>query len=128
MARSGGRALAGAAPYEVIAPVPASWIVDRGRHWLQTWRSLTDDAEHAAFMVLTACRIWRFALEEVYCSKPQAAAWVLERDPSMTVVRQAVQQYDHDPATLLTERGIADLLDTLLRETGGGPTDRPPAD
>src|SRR5262249_52918572 len=109
MARCTGRALAGVPPIEVIAPVPARWIVERGRHWLQTWRSLTNDAEHAAFMVLTACRFWRFAREEVYCSKPQAAAWALQRDPSMTIVRQAVEQYEHDPAALLSQRGLADL-------------------
>jgi hypothetical protein len=117
MALSGGRTLTGAQPHEVIAPVPAEWIVDRGRHWLRTWRSLTDDADHAAFMVLTACRIWRFALEEVHCSKPQAAAWAVNRDPSLTVVRQAVQQYEDDPTTPVSEDGIADLLDTVLRET-----------
>jgi predicted nucleotidyltransferase len=126
MALAGGRALAGASPDEVITPVPAEWIVDRGRHWLRTWRSLTDDADHAAFMVLTACRIWRFALDEVHCSKPQAAAWALDRDASLTVVRQAVQQYEHDPTTLISEHGIADLLDTVLRETADRPTDRPP--
>jgi hypothetical protein len=118
MARSGGRSLTGAPPHEVIAPVPAEWIVERGRHWLKTWRSLTDDAEHAAFMVLTACRIWRFALDEVYCSKPQAAAWALDRDPSLSVVRQAIEQYEHDPTTLVSEHGLAELLDTVLRATG----------
>jgi Domain of unknown function (DUF4111)/Nucleotidyltransferase domain len=128
MALSDGRALTGAPPQELIAPVPAAWVVDRGRHWLTTWRSLTDDADHAAFMVLTACRIWRFALEGVHCSKPQAAEWALDRDPSLTVVRQAVQQYEHDPTTLVSEQGVADLLDTVLRETAAGPNDHTPAD
>jgi Domain of unknown function (DUF4111)/Nucleotidyltransferase domain len=126
MARSGGRSLTGPPPHEVLAPVPAEWIVERGRHWLKTWRSLTDDAEHAAFMVLTTCRIWRFALDEVYCSKPQAAAWALDRDPSLTVVRQAIEQYEHDPTTLVSEHGLADLLDTVLRETVDQPPDDPP--
>ncbi|MDO3703246.1 DUF4111 domain-containing protein [Micromonospora sp. C28SCA-DRY-2] len=117
MARAHGRALRGAAAHEVLAPVPADWIVDRGRHWLLTWRSLTDDAESAAFMVLTACRIWRFAVENVHCSKAQAAAWALDRDPSLTAVRQAVRRYQHDPATVVDEQGIADVLDTALRET-----------
>ena len=51
MARADGRALKGAAPDEVIAPIPTDWIIDRSRHWLLTWRSLTDDVENAAFMV-----------------------------------------------------------------------------
>jgi predicted nucleotidyltransferase len=114
MARAGGRALRGAAPREVIAPIPAGWIVDRGRHWLLAWRSLTDDSENAAFMVLTACRIWRFAVENVHCSKAQAAGWALERDPSLTAVRQAIRQYEHDPANMIDEQGIADLLDVCM--------------
>ncbi|RSM47516.1 hypothetical protein DMB66_48105 [Actinoplanes sp. ATCC 53533] len=117
MARADGRALRGAAPREVIAPVPADWIVDRGRHWLLTWRSLTDDAESAVFMVLTACRIWRFAVEHVHCGKAQAAEWALGRDPSLTVVRQAAQQHEHGRAGVIAEQDIADLLDTVLRET-----------
>jgi predicted nucleotidyltransferase len=125
MALSDGRALAGASPDEVIAPVPAEWIIDRGRHWLTTWQSLTDDAEHAAFMVLTACRIWRFALERVHCSKPRAAQWALDRDPSLAVVRQAIRQYEQEPAAVVDERGVADLLDAVLRETASRTTNRP---
>ncbi|WIM99804.1 DUF4111 domain-containing protein [Actinoplanes oblitus] len=118
MARAGGRALAGAPPAEVIAPVPAEWVVDRGRHWLTVWRSLTDDVAHAAFMVLTTCRVWRFAVERVHCSKPEAAAWALRRDPSLTVVRQALRQYAYDPSTVVSQPGLADLLDTVLGEPG----------
>lgn len=117
MARADGRALRGAEPRELIAPVPAGWIVDRGRHWLLTWRSLTDDAENAAFMVLTACRIWRFAVEEVHCSKAQAAKWALGREPSLIAVRQALQRYEHARASTIDEQDIANLLDTVLRET-----------
>lgn len=117
MARADGRALQGAAPREVIAPVPADWIVDRGRRWLLTWRSLTDDAENAAFMVLTACRIWRFAQEGVHCSKVRAARWALDRDPSLTAGRQAIHQYERASANMIGEQGIVDLLDTVLHET-----------
>ena len=117
MARADGRALRGAAPREVIAPVPADWIVDRGRHWLLAWRSLTDDAENAAFMVLTACRIWRFTVDNVHCAKAQAANWALDRDPSLTAIRQAIQQYEQDPASVVDEQGIVDLLDRVLQET-----------
>jgi predicted nucleotidyltransferase len=124
MALSDGRVVTGAPSDQVIAPVPAEWVIDRGRHWLTTWRSLTDDAEYAAFMVLTTCRIWRFAVDQVHCSKPQAAQWALERDPSLTVVRQAIQQYEHDPATVVSEQGLADLLDSVLSETEGRQTDR----
>jgi hypothetical protein len=116
MARAAGRALRGAAPREVIAPIPAGWLVDRGRHWLLTWRSRTDDAEHAAFMALTACRIWRFAVEHEHCAKGEAAAWALGRDPALTAVRQAMQQYEHGIGPV-GEQDLAVLLDTVLRET-----------
>ncbi|MEV6488122.1 aminoglycoside adenylyltransferase domain-containing protein [Actinoplanes sp. NPDC051633] len=108
MARAHGRALWGAAPAEVIGPVPAEWIVDRGRYWLTTWLTLTGDTEHATFMAHTACRIWRFAVENVHCSKTEAAAWALEREPA---VRPALE---HD------ERALAALLTRVLNETSPG--------
>ncbi|MEU4427648.1 aminoglycoside adenylyltransferase domain-containing protein [Actinoplanes sp. NPDC024001] len=117
MARADGRALRGAPPAEVIAPIPAQWVISRGRHWLTAWRSLTDDTENAAFMVLTACRIWHFAVENAYCSKSEAARWALRRDSSLTVVRQALVRYERDPAAVVDERGIAGLLDLVLRDT-----------
>jgi predicted nucleotidyltransferase len=117
MARADGRALLGAEPQAVLAPVPAGWIVQRGRHWLATWRSLTGDAEHAAFMVLTACRIWHFAAEHTHGGKAEAARWALDRDPSLTVVRQALRRYEHDPAAPVDPRGIAVLLDRVLDAT-----------
>lgn len=117
MARADGQALVGAGPREVIAPVPAGWLVDRGRHWLLTWRELTGDAENAAFMVLTACRIWRFAVEHRHCPKTEAAEWALRRDPSLSAIRQALQQYGRSRAGVVDARGTADLLDTVLRET-----------
>ncbi|WUJ08947.1 DUF4111 domain-containing protein [Actinoplanes sp. NBC_00393] len=125
MARAQGRALVGAAPVEVIAPVPHAWVVDRGRHWLRTWQSLTDDTEHAAFMVLTACRMWRFAADGVHSSKIEAAEWALTRNPSLTVIRQAVRQYTDDPAVTVDEKGIAALLETVLRFEGPMTEDGP---
>ena len=100
----------------MIAHVPADWVVDRGRHWLLTWRSLTDDAENAAFMVLTACRIWHFAVENAHCSKAQAAQWALARRPGLTAIRQALRQYEHDATSVVDEHAIAELLDCVLDE------------
>lgn len=116
-ARSDGRALYGAEPPDVIGPVPAEWITERGRHWLTAWQSLTDDAENAAFMVLTASRIWRFAVEGVHCAKTEAGEWALARDQSLSAVRQALLQYRSAPAAPIDEDGIARVLDTVLRET-----------
>jgi hypothetical protein len=117
MARAGGRALSGARPRDVLAPVPPQWIVDRGRHWLTTWQSRTGDAEHAAFMVLTACRIWHFAARNAHSTKAGAAGWALDRNPSLTAVRQALQQYETNRTAPIAEGAIADVLDTVLRET-----------
>jgi hypothetical protein len=111
MARADGVALRGAEPRAVIAPVPPQWIVARGRHWLQTWRSLTDDAENAAFMVLTACRIWHFAVTHTHCSKARAAGWALDRNPALPAIRQAARNAP------IAAGAIAEVLDTVLRET-----------
>ena len=92
MAREMGRALYGATPGEVIGAVPPEWIEQRGKYWLARWLSLADDADNAAFMVLTACRIWRFAVEGVYCSKSEAARWALARNPSLVAIKQALSQ------------------------------------
>ncbi|MFE9204744.1 aminoglycoside adenylyltransferase domain-containing protein [Micromonospora sp. NPDC007230] len=120
MARADGQALRGAQPGEVLAPVPDEWLHERGRYWLTTWQSRTDDAEDAALMVLTACRIWRFAVEGRHCAKAQAAGWALDRDPSLTAVRQALHQYEVNPAAPIDADGVAQVLDTVLRETTPG--------
>jgi predicted nucleotidyltransferase len=117
MARADGRGLRGAAPSESIASVPAQWVVDRNRFWLSKWQTLTGDEKNAAFMVLTACRGWRFAVEHVHSPKGEAAAWALDRDPTLDVVRQTVQQYDGDPGVRIDPDGIARLLDRVLAET-----------
>jgi len=100
-----------AEPRAVIAPVPPQWIVARGRHWLRTWRSLTDDAENAAFMVLTACRIWHFAVTHTHCSKARAAGWALDRNPALQAIRQATRNAP------IAAGAIAEVLDTVLHET-----------
>lgn len=119
MARAHGRSLRGAEPRVVLGPVPDEWVVSRGRHWLTAWQSLTDDTENAAFMVLTACRMWHFAAEHEYCSKARAAEWALDRDPSLAVVRQALLRYEREPSTPVDPGGLAKLLEIVLSETRG---------
>ncbi|UWP87117.1 DUF4111 domain-containing protein [Dactylosporangium fulvum] len=116
MARADGRAVLGAAPADVLGPVPAAWVRDRGRHWLREWQSRTGDTEDAAHMVLTACRIWLFAVEGRHSAKTPAARWALERDPSLTAIPQALHQYTTDPAAPVSEAGIARVLETVLRD------------
>ncbi|MBL7259378.1 nucleotidyltransferase domain-containing protein [Paractinoplanes lichenicola] len=88
MARAQGRSLFGPAPHELLAPVPDAWIIARGRHWLRTWLTLTDDLDHLEFMHQTACRIWHLAATGHYCSKQDAVAWAHAQDPSLTDLTQ----------------------------------------
>lgn len=116
MAREHGRCLLGAEPRDVLGPVPPECVRDRGVHWLRVWTSRTDDSAHAELMVLTACRIWRFARKGVHCGKTQAGHWALAQDPSLSAVRQALHQRAVDPATPIDEAGIRHVLDTVRRQ------------
>jgi aminoglycoside adenylyltransferase-like protein/nucleotidyltransferase-like protein len=89
--REHGRTLRGASPRRAIGPVPHQWVVRAGDSQLARWESLTDDAPYAELMVLTACRIWRFAEERTHCSKSEAGRWVLARDPSLPAVHDALR-------------------------------------
>lgn len=117
LARATGRRLLGTEPDEVLGVVPAEHVRERGRYWLRTWQSRTDDDASAALMVLSACRIWRFALEGVHCSKVEAASWALTRNPTLTVVAQALRRHTADPDAPIDEEGIKDLLAVVLRDT-----------
>jgi hypothetical protein len=118
MARAGGRALHGPAPRDVIGEVPAAWVRERGRHWLTTWQGLTDDDEHAAHMVLTACRIWRFAVEAAHCGKVDAANWAAGRDPRLaTNIAAASHRYTTGKRERIEPSAIREVLDRVLDET-----------
>ena len=90
--RERGRALRGAAPADLIGEVPDSAVLRTGDAQLARWQELTDDAPHAVLMVLTACRIWRFAETRSHCSKSEAGVWALARDPALQAVRSALAQ------------------------------------
>jgi hypothetical protein len=75
-------------------------------------------------MVLTPCRIWRFAVERVHCSKGAAGRWALERDRSLSAVEEALRQRTRDPAAAIGEAGIRPVLARAreeLRLTGSSP-------
>lgn len=108
--REHGLSLAGAVPRSLIAEVPRAWVLKYGAALLEGWQSLTDDAEHAELMVLTACRIWRFYGEGIHCSKSAAGAWALARDPTLRAVRQALRQRNVDPTQPVEPAEIARLI------------------
>jgi hypothetical protein len=116
IARAHGRSIVGHAPEAVIGPVPDDWLIETGDRQLAAWQDLTDDADHAELMVLTACRIWRFATERVHCSKTAAGRWALERDPRLSVVEQALRQRNSDRAAVIAEDGITRVLALVRQE------------
>jgi Domain of unknown function (DUF4111) len=73
--REHGRPLSGPPPPEVFAPVRRAWLL-RGME-----RELAWAREHAPaeYQVLNACRAWRFAEENVLCSKLDGGRWARDR-------------------------------------------------
>jgi predicted nucleotidyltransferase len=116
MVRAGGRSLIGPEPRTVVGVVPDGWVVAYGDEHLARWQRLTDDAEHAEHMVLTTCRIWRFAAEAIHCSKTGAGRWALARDPSLTAVVAALRQRAGDPDARVEPADIAHLLALVRSE------------
>jgi predicted nucleotidyltransferase len=125
IARAHGRTLVGAAPESVIGPVPREWLIEVGDRQLAAWQGLTDDAAHAELMVLTACRIWRFAVEGTHSSKGAAADWALARDPSLTAVEEALRRRTVDPAVTIDPDGVAHALAVVRRQLRGAFRGRP---
>lgn len=108
--RAFGRSLVGPAPEAVVGPVPDEWVIAYGDELLARWQRLTDDAEHAELMVLTACRIWRFAAEGVLCAKHDAGRWALACDGSLAAVRAALRQRQGEPGVDVDRDEIARLF------------------
>jgi hypothetical protein len=75
MCRAHGRSLVGAAPAELLAEVPAEWVLAVGDAQLADWEAIGDDPPHAVHTVLTTCRIWRLAEEGRHGSKTGAGEW-----------------------------------------------------
>ena len=113
MVRADGRSLIGDEPSLVVGDVPAEWVIAYGDENLARWERLTDDAEHAELMVLTACRIWRFALEGVHCSKSAAGRWALARDPSLAAVEDALRLRAGEPDAVVEPSDIAALIERV---------------
>ena len=124
MCRAHGRNLLGAAPGELIGEVPPEWVLAVGDAQLADWQAIGDDPKHAELTVLTTCRIWRFAEEGRFSSKPAAGTWALTRDPTLQVIRDALKQRHDDPATRIDPEQVAQLLALVrarLSEARNGP-------
>jgi predicted nucleotidyltransferase len=112
--REHGRSLRGAEPSAVLGAVPDDWVLDVGEAQLADWQ-LQFSAPHAELMVLTACRVWRFAEERRHCSKKAAAEWALAQDPSLDVVRAALRRRYEDPSFPIEEPWVRELLARVRR-------------
>lgn len=108
--RRHGIVLRGRSPAEVIGPVPDSWVADVGDAQLADWQALPFEPYYAELMVFTACRVWRFAVEAVHCPKRDAAQWVLERDPRLQAVHDALRRRHVDGRHVIAEAPVRDLL------------------
>ena len=113
--RQSGMALVGPEPRSVIVEPGADWIREYGEGVLAAWERLTDDARNAELMVLTACRIWHFAIEQRQCSKTEAGRWALLRDGCLVAVRQAIAQR-RSGDTVIDPSAIARLLGVVRAE------------
>jgi predicted nucleotidyltransferase len=114
--RAHGRSILGPDPRDVVGPVPDRSVLAVGDRQLAAWERLADDAAHAELMVLTTCRVWRFAVEGVHCSKAEAGCWALARDPSLSAVEQALRRRGGDPEATVDADGIRRLIAVVRRE------------
>jgi hypothetical protein len=122
MVRAGGRSLVGDEPRSVVGGVPDEWVVAYGDEIIARWQGLTDDAEHAELMVLTTCRVWRFAIEGVYCSKAEAGQWALARDPLLVAVEAALRRRAGETDQRVEPQDIGHLLKLVRAEIAPHPT------
>lgn len=91
VSRAYGESLRGLAVSEVIAPVPERWLLEVGAEEVRRWQKLGDHSGSEISVTLTACRIWRYAEERLFCSKAQAASWAIERAPDCLAIEQAMR-------------------------------------
>ena len=81
-----------------------------GDRQLEAWERLVDDEAHAELMVLTACRIWRFAVDRVHTSKAGPGRSALARDPSLAAVEEALRRRKGADDVVVGAEGIRRLI------------------
>jgi len=118
-ARANGRSLIGAEPQEVIGNVPPGRVRANSLGHLRRWLGLTDDTRNAVFMVVTACRMWRFELTGDHVSKTAAALWALEHDPTLNGVQSALSALTTSQAVTIAPAEVEAVLLRVLRDLEG---------
>ena len=89
IARERGIALVGPPALTLFAPLPRSWLRAALAESL-AWHAANPETAEPENTVLNACRAWLFLVEGQWASKDEAAAWALEREPGLAVVRAAL--------------------------------------
>ena len=84
-----------------------------GASYPRNWLRAPHDEGSAEFTVLSACRICRHALDGSHVSKTDAAAWALERDPTLSAIGTALarraganERFDPDHVKAVIRRGL----------------------
>ncbi|MBW3587874.1 MAG: DUF4111 domain-containing protein [Actinobacteria bacterium] len=125
--RAYGRTMHGRTAREMISPVRHDWLLEIADNELATWQRVHAQGYVPTIVPLTACRIWRYATERVFCSKHEAAHWALERAPDCDVIVKAMRAHqgqrdgDLDAATLpqLLTRARDAVAKALARSSSG---------
>jgi hypothetical protein len=119
--RAHGRTLTGPPPAELVGPVPRRWQLEAVRDSL-AWHQANETARQQS--VLNACRGWRYAAEDVWSSKDDAAAWALDRtgDPATVAAALAIRHGDPaqhlDPARVRAFQGhVLEAVERALAVT-----------
>lgn len=91
--RKYGQTLYGSAPAEVFAAVADERLEEILRNIIEWHRTHIFHPFHdplGHYAVLNACRAWRFAEEKVLCSKSAGGEWLLARQPTQKIVKNAL--------------------------------------
>lgn len=113
--RSSAEVLIGPSPSTLIAEQPPEWIDARGLELVNRWSRVTEPLDHAGLMVLTACRIWRWAADRRHVSKDDAASWVMRHHPGLRAVPAAVAERRGARIEPFEPRDVAEVLDGARR-------------
>jgi Domain of unknown function (DUF4111) len=111
--RAHGRTLTGPPPAELVGPVPRRWQLEAVRDSL-AWHQANEPALQQS--VLNACRGWRYASEDVWSSKRDAAAWALARTGDPATVATALAIRDGDPSSPLDPARVRAFQAQVLAE------------
>jgi hypothetical protein len=109
--RDHGHPLAGPPPRQVFAPIPRRWLL-QGLARELTW------AQHHApvdYQVLNACRAWRFAQENLLCSKLDGGQWARSRLDDPAVIELAIARQQGQPAQPPSESAVTAFVQDILQ-------------